>query len=163
MARRLFQLSIQIDDAKLSLALNKFGQTLSDFRRFWKDFFAPQFFSDVQDNFLSEGRYVGGWRSLSPSYAAWKFAHYGPKPILQRTGDLIESFRIGGRRNILKVTHAYALFGSSVAYMPFHQYGTPRMPKRVVLFFGEKRVYSRLLADYLREELTGSGFKVRSA
>jgi len=150
---RKVRLSVTIDDDKLSLGLTRFAESLTDFRRFWKDFFAPQFYEDVQENFAREGSYVGGWRALSPAYAAWKLQHYGPKPILQRRGTLIESLRLGGRYNVTKVTKESAIFGSTVEYLGFHQYGTARMPRRPVLFFRSHALYARLLTSYLREEL----------
>jgi phage gpG-like protein len=160
---KTMKLTVTIDDEKLSLSLSRFGQSLTDFRRFWTDFFAPQFFADIQTNFATQGGYVGGWRALSPEYAAWKLSHYGSKPILQRRGDLINSLRIGAGKNIMKVTKAQALFGSKVPYLAYHQFGTDRMPRRIVLFFRSMPLYARLLSQFLREEMKRAGLIARSA
>lgn len=147
-----FGLKFTVDDDELSLKFGRFANRLSDFRRFWYTVFAPQFFEDVQRNFQTEGRSVGRWRALSPRYAAWKLRTYGRLPILQRTGRLIESWRIGGRGNYLRAWRKSAEFGSTVRYSRFHQHGTSRMPARPIAWVASARVYQPLLNQYLREE-----------
>jgi phage gpG-like protein len=153
------KLEVEIDDDVLELKLSRFAQKLDDFRRFWTDFFAPQFFDDVQKNFAAQGRFVGGWRALKPEYAAWKLRHYGPKPILVRTGAMRESLRTGGRGNILRAFKAYGIFGSTVRYLVFHQRGTRQMPQRRVLWIGPHATYKRLLAEFVRDEMRAAGFR----
>lgn len=156
-------LSVVIDDDRIQLSLGKLADRLTDLRRFWIDYFAPQFFDDIQKNFASSGRFVGGWRALSPRYAAWKMKHYGPLPILVRGGTLSESLRIGGRGNVIRALKMRGEFGSQVPYLPFHQRGTRRMPKRQVLFLGNSRTYQRLLNSFLRDEMNASGFQGKTA
>src|SRR4026207_1080877 len=114
-------IGLEIDDDVLSLKLSKIAQSLDDWRRFWSDLWAPQFFADVQKNFVQEGDPVGGWRALSPEDALWKLRHSGPQPILVRKGALKESLRMGGRSNLFRAFKAFAELGSSVSYLPFHQ------------------------------------------
>lgn len=152
-------LSVTVDDERIAVPLTKLAQAVSDFRRFWSEYFAPQFFVDVRDNFAAEGRFVGGWRALSPKYAAWKLKKYGPKPILEATGRMKRTFRIGAPGNIMRVTRARAVFGSSDPKVPFHNRGTARMPQRKILYFRSMRVYSRLLAEFVRDEMQQAGFK----
>jgi hypothetical protein len=168
---RKLKLEVVLDDDKLELTLSKFAQRISDFIRFWTNFFAPQFFDDIQKNFAAEGRYVGGWRALSPAYAAWKLRHYGPKPILVRSGAMKDSLKIGGRGNILRATKKYVIAGSRIKYLIFHQRGTRGLrgifrrftggglPQRKVIWIGPMRTYSRLLAQFVAEEMRASGFK----
>src|SRR4051812_24138664 len=120
---RSVNLTITIDDERLQLTLKNVTMRLDDFRRFWTDFFAPQFFADIQKNFELEGKLVGGWRALSPGYAAWKLRHYGPKPILVRTGALKASLMPRGRGNILRAFKARGEFGSQIPYLTKHQRG----------------------------------------
>jgi hypothetical protein len=164
MARRTYttrgrvKLTLLLDDDKLELTVNKFTQSLNDMRRFWTEFFGPQFFDDVQQNFASEGRFVGGWRALSPKYAAWKLKHYGPRNILVRTGRMQRSLRMGAGENIFRAFKTRVEMGSSVDYMPYHQRGTRRMPRRQVLFFRKGRTYNKLLQQYVREEAQAAKF-----
>ncbi len=164
MAKKVIRLStrepkitVTVDDERLSLALNKFGARISDLRPFWTDDFAPQFFDDIQRNFAAEGKYVGGWRALSPEYAAWKLRKYGRKKILDRTGAMKESLRLGGRGNILNVFKLRAIFGSLIHYLPYHQRGTSRMPQRKVLWIGPNRTYQRLLNSFVAGEMRAAG------
>lgn len=152
-------LSISIDDERIQVPLTKLAQALQDFRRFWSEYFAPQFFQDVQDNMTAEGRMVGGWRALSPKYAAWKLRKYGPKPILQATGAMKRSLQLGGPGNVMRVTRAKAIFGTTDRKAPFHNRGAGRLPKRKLLYFRSMRVYSRLLAEFVRDEMRKAGLK----
>lgn len=154
---RTVRLKVTIDDDKLELVVRNVVGRFSDFRRFWADFFAPQFFADIQKNFETEGRLVGGWRALSPGYAAWKLRHYGPKPILVRTGALKASLMPRGRGNILRVFKSRGEFGSVLPYLTKHQRGIG-VPRRQVLFFKSTRIYNRLLAQWVKEEMQAAGF-----
>lgn len=155
---RQVKLSVSIDNERLDLAVKNVAARFDDFRRFWTDFFAPQFFADIQKNFELEGKLVGGWRALSPGYAAWKLKHYGPKPILVRTGAMKSSLMMRGRGNILRAYKARGEFGTSIPYMTKHQRGEG-VPRRQVLFFGPTRIYNRLLAQWVKEEMQAAGFK----
>ena len=155
-------IGLEIDDDVLSVKLSKVAQSLDDWRRFWSQFWGPQFFADVQKNFAQEGDPVGGWRALSPEYAAWKLRHFGPKPILVRSGAMKESLRMGGRLNVFRAFKAYAELGSLVKYLPFHQRGTRRMPRRQVLWIGPTVTYKRLLVRFVKEEFARAGFPVTS-
>lgn len=156
-------LTITIDDKRLQLAIGKVGENLRSFRRFWRDFFAPQFFADAQKNLASEGQYVGGWRALSPRYAAWKLKHFGPRPILVLRGRLRRSFTIGAAENIIRAGAMEAYFGSRVPYVPYHQSGTSRIPRRQIMWLGPNRTYKRLLTQFIGEQIGDAGFRVRSA
>lgn len=152
---------IGVDDTEVTLKFNKFAQRLTDFRRFWVEYFAPQFFKDIQENFARSGALVGGWRALSPEYASWKLSKYGVRPILVLTGAMRESLRLGGRGNILRATKTRGTFGSSDRKVRFHQEGTRRMPRRQVIFITRGTVYQRLLNTYAREQLAWSGIRAR--
>lgn len=150
-------ISITIDDREITLRFPKWARRLEDLRRFWTDFFAPQFFIDVQRNFNTEGSFVGGWRALSPRYAAWKLRHYGRKPILVRTGRMKRSFVYGGPGNYIRAWKLRMALGSTVEYTKYHQAGTERMPARPVIWLGQQRVYQKLLTQFVREEGRAEG------
>jgi phage gpG-like protein len=82
------------------------------------------------NNFKTEGGNYGGWKPLSPKYAAWRGS---AGPILIRSGQLFNSVRsLHGAPNDIKDDEAY--FGTNVEYAKFHQYGTTKMPKRPIIF-----------------------------
>lgn len=146
-----------VDDTRVELALNRTAEKLKDFRRFWRDFYAPQWFSDILRNFRSQGGLVGGWRSLSPAYAAWKRSQVGNKPILVFTGAMQASFNIGDRNNVLKVTNTYVTLGSRLARVAVHDKGSGRVPQRRIFYTGPARVYKPLLDEFVAEEMRAAG------
>lgn len=142
--------TITIENKAVDLFLNRLAEGLSDFRPFWVHYFAPQFFDDIQRNFDSGGRYVGGWRALSPGYAAWKLARYGARPILVATGEMRESLRIGGRGNVLKSGRDRVEIGSTNRKVRYHQEGIG-VPVRQVIFMRNVPQYQRLLRQFLSD------------
>lgn len=82
--------------------------------------------------FASEGAIIGGWAPLSPIYAAWKLVHYGPRPIMVRTGALMESLT-GFPMGVSEIGPKEAKFGTDIRYAHFHQSGTRKMPKRKIV------------------------------
>jgi hypothetical protein len=90
--------------------------------------------------FMTEG-VAGGrpWAPLKPEYRQWKVKHnYDPRTLL-RTRAMRDS--LTSRPMDIEEYHAeYADFGSTDEKLPFHQYGTRRMPRREVLFWHEPLV-----------------------
>ncbi|ASX98685.1 minor tail protein [Arthrobacter phage Colucci] len=83
--------------------------------------------------FAQEGAYTGTtWAALSPPYAKWKARHFPGKPILQLSGDLMESLteRPFG---VDEITHNQAVIGTAVSYSGWHQHGTETMPARPIV------------------------------
>lgn len=77
-----------------------------------------------RENFLANGLPSGGWRPRKAVYG-W--------PIMRRTGKLFNSLaNMVGPENV--ITPMAAQFGTNVEYAKFHQYGTEKMAKRLVLF-----------------------------
>lgn len=147
-------------EEKLHIPITKIANSIKDLRRFWIEYWAPAFFANVQRNFASQGGLVGGWRALSPEYAAWKFAHYGRKPILVRTNAMRESFKIGGRNSVLIATRTRVEAGSRDRKVPYHQAGTARMPRRQIVVALTGRSTSMLLNRFVRDEMQRAGMKV---
>lgn len=150
-------LTIGVDDTRIELALSGTAARLKDFRRFWTAFFAPQWFADIRRNFKTQGAPVGGWRALSPAYAAWKRSQVGNKPILQFTGTMLASFTEGDRNNILRVSRSRVELGSRMPRVAYHNLGTSRVPQRRILWTGPSRVYKPLLNQFVAEEMRAAG------
>lgn len=157
MGKGSMSLQIGADETRLVLPLTRFAERIGDFRRFWKQFFAPQFFSDIQRNFKSQGGLVGGWRALSPAYAAWKRSVVGQQPILVFSGEMKRSFTVGDRNNVLKVTKDHVEVGSKLPRVSIHNQGRGRVPRRRILYMGPRRVYEPLLARFVAEEAKSAG------
>lgn len=102
--------------------------------------------------FRTEGAFPGTprWAPLTPEYAAWKLATYGPKPILQREGDLIRSLT-SRPMDIERYGPRSAEYGTSVPYAHWHQTGTSRMVARPPLATSPAlaREIGRLLGDHI--------------
>ena len=103
--------------------------------------FTPVFISAREDlekanaaNFASNGLPSGkAWAPLDPGYGSWKSKNFPGRTTLVRTGRLFRSL------TSMKGTPSYitpniAEFGTSIEYAKFHQYGTPKMPKRQIVF-----------------------------
>lgn len=143
---------------RVDVGLSRFAQAIQDFRPFWRTVAAPWFFAAIVENFATEGRPVGGWRPLSPRYAAWKARHYPGKTILRRTDRLITSLTwtgasLAGREGIARFAETQAELGTAVPYAAAHQHGSSdppgRPPQRRVLYLPVDA--SRTLAKALQQ------------
>jgi hypothetical protein len=152
-----WMLTFGVDSTNVELALSETAARLRDFRRFWREFFGPQWFADILRSFRTQGAPVGGWRALSPRYAAWKRSVVGNKPILQFTGAMMRSFEIGDRNNVFRVTKAYVELGSRMPRVAYHDRGTSRVPRRQILYTAPSRVYKPLLDQFVAEEMAAAG------
>lgn len=126
------RLQMSVPGAKsVDVELSRFGEAISDFRPFFRDYAAPLIFERIQENFDTEGaRWVGRWSPLSPAYKLWKVKQVGPKPILQFSGRLKNSLTWNGTsagpEGIARITETRAEFGTSVPYAIAHQMGAVR-------------------------------------
>lgn len=154
-------IQISIDGDKASFALSRFTDGIKDWTPFWRGYFAPQFFADVQANFGAGGAYSedGGWKPLTPLYAARKARTHPGRPIMVRDGDLKTSLlwrgslysETGGSigyKGVARFTPESAELGSSVPYALAHQRGVPsrNLPRRRILFLptGSSATYGKL-------------------
>jgi len=151
--------TVEIDETTAVASLDKLAERLGDMRRFFRNYWAVKFFNDILQNFETEGGSVGGWRALSPRYAAWKRRVVGNRPILQFSRNMRESFVIGNPNNVLRVTKTHAEAGSRLQRAYWHTTGTSRLPRRRVIFLAPAREYNPILRDYLHEELESAGFR----
>lgn len=85
-------------------------------------------------NFAANGLPSGrAWAPLSPRYGAWKSSRFPGRPTMVRSGRLFESLS-SLTDSVNKIDGTKAQFGTSVEYARFHQRGTFKMPKRMILF-----------------------------
>lgn len=115
-------------DEQLNRTLVRFSEHAHDARPAWRairrDFIALE-----KAQFRSQGQAgSGGWRPLSPDYAAWKARHYPGKTILRRTDELFRSLTVGPAVNV--VERQFMIIGSDVDYGAYHQAGGPNLPQR---------------------------------
>ena len=94
-------------------------------------------------NFTSNGLPVGGWAPRQEK-AAW--------PLMRRTGALFNSLtRLRGSPNDIGLREA--TFGTKVEYARFHQNGTWKMPKRLIVF--EPIGFGRRLGERAASHIIG--------
>ena len=114
---------------ELSRILMTTVRKLSDLKLpLWKS--SKLILADVEENFETEGRLVGGWKPLAPSTVAGRMreGYGGEHPILQKTGALRKSF-------YSTVFNTKAFISASSPYFAFHQSRKPRtrLPRRAML------------------------------
>lgn len=79
-----------------------------------------------EEVFATQGGIIGApWAGLSPSYARKKQQEYPGRGILVRTGVLQGNWR-------LMTSRQYALLKNGTPYAPYHQFGTSKMPQRMI-------------------------------
>lgn len=85
--------------------------------------------------FASEGAYgSGGWAALAPSTVAEKQAGGWPPTILERTGEMKDSFLVDDHpEHIAIAMRDQGWWGSSSAIAHYHQDGTDLMPQRRII------------------------------
>lgn len=101
----------------------------------------------VDRNFASEGR-PNRWQPLKPATIKERIRRgFGAGPILQRTGKLKDGFRTQFGSSRLSIVNG-------VPYFMHHQYGTSKMPARVmiVLLPQDKGQVTRIIRQHLRFE-----------
>lgn len=142
----------------------RFADGVADYRPIWQVIEAD-FYSQIARQFQTEGTAGGDkWEALKPEYAGWKEAHYPGKPILQRTGDLIESLTNPNSANGVRREERKTLtLGSLLPYALYHQTGTRdgRLPARPEIQLTEafKRTTMAHVQGYLVQIATQSGFR----
>lgn len=78
-------------DEQFARELLRFGERAGDLRPAFEDI-SDDFYDIERQQFASEGGFASaGWPALSENYARWKARNFPGKPILQRTGALMES------------------------------------------------------------------------
>ena len=105
------------------------------------------------ENFASNGLPVGGWSPLDAEYAAWKARALPGRTTLIRSGELFRSLSELSDPSVNEINKLSATFGTGLNYAPFHQNGTPNMPKRQILFIPQSFIseFAEKVANYIVE------------
>lgn len=138
--------------------LTAYGTMLRDFAPFLRLELA-QLRAGTKQRFDTQGGDVGGWKPLSPAYAAWKARRYPGMPILVATGELRHSLvDEGGFGAIEEVSSMGLTYGTQVPYARYHQFGTGRMPARPVLAMDEaaRQGMGERLTMYMKRAVEGA-------
>jgi phage gpG-like protein len=158
MDARLKRMSITVDTDKAEGALRVVAAQMNNFRPFYDNYLAPEVYRELADNFATAGRYVGGWRALSPAYAAWKMAHYGSRPLMVLLGPLRASLSSPGSRNaIYRVNGRTMVIGSTLPYATAHQRGAGRLPQRRIVFAPKPAITRALLKAWIVDSTKATG------
>lgn len=136
---------------------NRFSDLVKDWRPAFEQIHA-NYVQVTRRNFKSQG-YPHRFKALSPAYRAWKQKHFPGKPILQRSGGLMDSMLGRGqstRQHTVKdIKKLSAEFGTTLAYALAHQDGVPgRLPKRPPLQLQDRNMvfWSRIIHEWAYRE-----------
>jgi phage gpG-like protein len=138
-------------EQQISRAFQVYGEEAQDLSE-PLDRMADVILDAVEQQFATEGK--GGlghpWTPLSPEYAAWKLARYGPKPILEASGDM--------KAAMLNKGAAVVVTPKKMVYHPvdekagYHQDGTIHMPQRKILALTDaqkRNAVDRVFSEWL--------------
>ena len=168
-AQKFFEIRPRLEDQKSLRALGMWQKGLRNFTDFWPEF-AKTFLGEIQENFRTRGGKVGGWKPLSPRYAAAKSAQYPGRGILQRTFRLQRSLlptgsRVGGGvvgpEGVYEPSKTVLRIGTAVPYADRHDRGLDGMPKRQILFYNDNAGYDDLWSNWLKERAKVAGLEVQ--
>jgi phage gpG-like protein len=102
--------------------------------------------------FRAEGR-PKKWAPLAPATIADRIRKgFGPRPILKRTGRLMDSLTKPNHKDqIFKVTRNSMTLGSEVPYHKYHQRRKGKIPQRVTVIFlaQDIRIIASKIWDYV--------------
>jgi len=106
------------------------------------------------ENFATSGLPVGGWDPLDREYAQWKRTEQPAAKIMvgpdSSSGALMKSLtNLNGPPN--RIYMKKAIFGTSIEYAKFHQYGTTKMAKRRLVY--EPRFFRRDLTETMSDHI----------
>lgn len=140
--------------------LTRISRKLKNLREFYEDNFYPKILRDFDKIFESEGRPT--WAALSEKYAEYKARHYPLAGILERSGDLRDSYTISSHPDHnVEITNRTISVYSSVEYASLHESGTGNMPDRPVvgaieLDTGLRNQYNKLLRRHVQKVIRES-------
>lgn len=142
-------MKVHCDNRLAMFRLGRMKSAATDFRPVFQ-WARLELARSYKENFDSSGLPVGGWSPLKPQYAAWKAIHFPGAPIMVRTGSLLRSVStLTGAGN--RIHRTKAEFSTNIEYAKFHQYGTSKMAKRMVMF--EPPLFARNLAAKAKDHI----------
>jgi len=148
------KIKIEGDD-KLRVQFQRFSDSLGDLKTPLVK--SAEFMRrEAIENFAQRGEKMqsGGWPDLKDITKRIKLKEVGfVYPMMVRTGRLKRSFYIRGPE--ISRNSGWVEVYNPVSYAMYHQKGTSRMPKRILLKF-QKRQKSgirRIFQDWIREQI----------
>jgi len=159
----MFRFRLEIaGEVQMDRGIARFADGVADYRPIWP-VIEDDFYAQMKDQFKSQGSAGGDkWAPLSPEYADYKEAHFPGKPILERTGALLDSLTNPNSPNGVRIEERKTLtLGSRLPYALFHQVGTKKMPARPEIQLTEafKRTTMHHVQQYLVQIASQSGFR----
>ena len=159
----MFRFRLEIaGQVQMDRGIARFSAGVADYRPIWP-VIEDEFYAQEKDQFATEGREGGAhWQELSPVYAGWKAMHYPGRPILERTGSLVDSLTNPNSPHGVRIEERKTLtLGSRLPYAIYHQTGTSRMPARPEIQFPEalKRTMMHHIQTYLVQIASQSGLR----
>jgi phage gpG-like protein len=137
----MIRLIAEIDgDRQFDRSFTRFTENLRDFRQLWPGVITT-LRRIVKEQFAGQGIGPSGpWKPLSKAYGEWKKKSFPGKPIMQRSGALIEALTKNTSDSIVDAKPDYLEFGSSLPYANYHQSRLPRkrLPRRPVFDLTEE-------------------------
>ena len=127
-------ITVDVDDSGLQVMLNGIRSAMNDLTPIW-----PQvrdvYMTFMRQQFTTEGGYAGvDWAPLSGNYARWKSQQAPGKTILRFRDRMYNSLTQQNHADQVYRTEPQKMeWGTRVPYARFHQLGTHKMPKRVVM------------------------------
>jgi hypothetical protein len=162
-------------------AFSRFADQVMD----WSPVFqaiAEDFKKGQIEQFRTEGAYgSGGWKALSPKYAAWKEQHKPGMPILVFSGLLMKAATnpdVAFTENQLMISiddaGSYQVFSKRLgrlvtkhkpAVAGYHQKGAGRLPKRLVIQLPESQKvrWRKIFQSYMVAATRGNPWNSGSA
>ena len=110
------------------------NEKLSDLRDFYEDYIYPKVLRDLDKMFEVEGR--PPWAALNEVYAHYKNIHFPGAGILERTGELRDSYTISSHpSHVLQIGPKSFSLKSGVHYASLHETGvsSTNLPARPVV------------------------------
>lgn len=138
-------------------SLSRFASAVQDWRPAFEQIW-QNYTKITRRNFQRQG-YPVSFAPLSPAYRAWKEKHFPGKPILQRSGALMDAMlgnaQASSRHTIKDIKKLSAEFGTTLPYAGAHQEGIPgRLPRRPPLQLEERDLvfWSRIIHEWAYKE-----------
>lgn len=145
-----------LGDTQYARAFETFGREAEDMSDPLQQI-GEQLIQSVSEQFRTEGGHSRArWKSLNPTYAAWKEQQVGPEPILVFHGTM-RAFMTS--RSALHVSPRRLVYEPSdpEGIAAIHQAGEGSMPKRKMVDLPEsdRRGWDRIFAEWLNSMRRG--------
>lgn len=152
------RLKISVDGVdEVNRMLSRYDAQFEDLSPVWPAV-RDEFRAIEIEQFESEGAAgrQGKWKPLSDPYRIKKIEQYGEKPILQASGELIESLTGDSPHSVYRPSPKAVELGSSLPRALLHQRGGGKLPQRKPIDFSDRqrdrlsKVFQQKLVEQMR-------------